>query len=156
MAPAPLRLSGLRVRRQFLFAAQGRKASGRFVLLQGRATTEAGDGVLYGLTASKKVGNAVARNRARRRLRHALTALLPTAGQPGWCYVAVARTSTVEAPWAELTAELATLLRRLHETAARRAPDALESPRASVLPRQNTPGAARIPPSPATQTTEDP
>ncbi len=156
MAPAPLRLRGLRVRRQFLFTAQGLKASGRFVLLQGRPSPEAGDGVLFGLTASKKVGNAVARNRARRRLRHALTALLPAAAQPGWCYVAVARTATVDAPWAELTAELAALLKRLHETAARRGPDALESARAPVPPRLDQPGMADTSSLPATHTTEDP
>lgn len=156
MAPAPLRLRGLRVRRQFLFTAQGRKASGRFVLLQGRPSPDAGDGVLLGLTASKKVGNAVARNRARRRLRHALTALLPVAGQVGWSYVAVARTATVDAPWAELNTELAALLHRLHETAARRGPDALETARAPVPPRPDRPGMAETSPSPATHTTEDP
>jgi ribonuclease P protein component len=65
----------LTIRRQFLHVAQGRKATGRFALLQCRISSdEAAKSrglVRYGLTASKKVGNAVARNRARRRLRAA-------------------------------------------------------------------------------------
>ena len=65
----------LTIRRQFLYVAQGRKAAGRFVLLQSRSAQDENAVrrglVRYGLTASKKVGNAVMRNRARRRLRQA-------------------------------------------------------------------------------------
>lgn len=107
----------LTIRRQFLHVAQGRKASGRFVLLQTRV---AGDEaavsrglVRYGLTASKKVGNAVTRNRARRRLRAAMLELLPIHAAAGNDYVAVARTATVSADWPALLDDLKRLFIRL-------------------------------------------
>jgi ribonuclease P protein component len=107
----------LTIRRQFLHVAQGRKASGRFVLLQHRGASDdnaISRGLLrYGLTASKKVGNAVARNRARRRLRAAMLELLPIHGAAGSDYVAVARTATVTADWPALLDDLARLFIRL-------------------------------------------
>lgn len=72
-----------------------------------------------GFTASKKVGIAVARNRARRRLRAAVEAVLPKAGTPGFDYVVVARTETLTRPFADLVADLETALKRVHETRQR-------------------------------------
>jgi ribonuclease P protein component len=107
----------LTVRRQFLHVAQGRKATGRFVLLQTRPASDkaaASRGLVrYGLTASKKVGNAVARNRARRRLRAAMLELLPIHAATGNDYVAVARTATVSADWPALLDDLKRLFVRL-------------------------------------------
>jgi ribonuclease P protein component len=104
-------------RRQFLHVAQGRKATGRFVLLQSRACSDEAAVtrglVRYGLTASKKVGNAVARNRARRRLRAAMLELLPIHAAAGNDYVAVARTATVTADWPALLDDLKRLFIRL-------------------------------------------
>lgn len=107
----------LTVRRQFLHVAQGRKATGRFVLLQTRAAsdeTAISKGLVrYGLTASRKVGNAVLRNRARRRLRAAMLELLPIHAACGNDYVAVARTATVSADWPALLDDLKRLFIRL-------------------------------------------
>jgi ribonuclease P protein component len=107
----------LTIRRQFLHVAQGRKATGRFVLLQTRAASDekaAIRGLIrYGLTASKKVGNAVVRNRARRRLRAAMLELLPIHAASGNDYVAVARTATVSADWPALLDDLKRLFIRL-------------------------------------------
>jgi ribonuclease P protein component len=112
-----LTIDRLTIRRQFLHVAQGRKATGRFVLLQARhASDETASKrglVRYGLTASKKVGNAVARNRARRRLRAAMLELLPIHGLAGNDYVAVARTATVTADWPALLDDLTRLFIRL-------------------------------------------
>ncbi len=69
-----------------------------------------------GFTASRKVGIAVARNRARRRLKAAVEAVLPRAGQPGFDYVVVARTETLIRPFADLIADLETALARVHES----------------------------------------
>lgn len=107
----------LKIRRQFLHVAQGQKATGRFALLQCRQTADDAAKVRgmvrYGLTASKKVGNAVARNRARRRLRAAMLELLAIHGVPGNDYVAVARTATVTADWPALLDDLSRLFIRL-------------------------------------------
>jgi ribonuclease P protein component len=107
----------LTIRRQFLYVAQGHKATGRFVLLQTRPSSDHAAVnkpiVRYGLTASKKVGNAVARNRARRRLRAAMLELLPIHAKLGNDYVAVARTATVTADWPALLDDLTRLFKRL-------------------------------------------
>lgn len=66
-----------------------------------------------GFTASRKVGNAVARNRARRRLREAARRVLPEVGEPGCNYVLIARQAVVTCPFAELERQLAEAVRRL-------------------------------------------
>ena len=72
-----------------------------------------GPAVRFGLTASKKVGNAVARNRARRRLRAAAMELLGAHGAPGFDLVLIARGETLVRGWADLKADLATGMKRL-------------------------------------------
>ena len=73
-----------------------------------RAAGEAVDGVRVGFTCSKKVGNAVARNRAKRRLRAAARAVLPAHGRPGWDYVLIGRPeATAARPFASLCDDLA-------------------------------------------------
>jgi ribonuclease P protein component len=67
-----------------------------------------------GFTASRKVGIAVLRNRARRRLRAAAEQVLPLHGAPGFDYVAIARTATATRPFAELVADMTTAMERLN------------------------------------------
>lgn len=69
--------------------------------------------VRVGFTASRKVGGAVRRNRARRRLRAAAAAVLPLHAQPGHDYVIIARSGTVLRPYDTLLEDLAAGLRRL-------------------------------------------
>jgi ribonuclease P protein component len=66
-----------------------------------------------GFTASAKVGNAVVRNRAKRRLRAVARAVLPVHAQPAHDYVLIARAGTVERKFADLVADLEAGLRRL-------------------------------------------
>lgn len=66
-----------------------------------------------GITASRKVGNAVARNRARRRLRAAAHLVLPACAAPGFDYVVIARPQTLTRPFVALVADLKDALRRL-------------------------------------------
>ncbi len=84
-----LRLSVLKLRADFLKAAQGRRQAMPGFLLQARRRGEGteADGIRVGFTCSKKVGNAVARNRAKRRLRALAALTLPgwRAGRLGLC-----------------------------------------------------------------------
>ena len=67
----------------------------------------------FGLTASKKVGNAVERNRARRRLRALATGDLRRLAKPGADYVLIARRATLTRPWPDLQRDLYEALGRL-------------------------------------------
>src|SRR5205085_7664428 len=71
-----------------------------------------GEAVRIGFTASRKVGNAVVRNRAKRRLRAAAAEVLARDGRPGTDYVLVARDGTGGRSYAELLGDLAAALRQ--------------------------------------------
>lgn len=67
-----------------------------------------------GFTASRKVGSAVKRNRAKRRLRAAAAAVLPLLGREGCDYVLVAKVATLSRPYTELIADLTEALMSAH------------------------------------------
>jgi ribonuclease P protein component len=98
-------LRRLVARSQFLaVAATRRKCARAGVVLQIRTRNDGDPAIGVGFTATKKVGNAVVRNRARRRLREAARAVLPRLGVAGSDYVAIARAETGETPFLELIA----------------------------------------------------
>ena len=71
--------------------------------------------IRVGYTCSKKVGNAVAQNRAKRRLRAAAHEVLPQMGMPGWDYVLVGRKDeTAAIDFQQLLNDLRTALSRIH------------------------------------------
>lgn len=83
--------------------------------------------VRVGFTASRKIGNAVTRNRARRRLRAAAAEVMTSHAATGHDYVLIARAETPIRPYADLKNDLAQALRRLkawREEAAGREPEA--------------------------------
>jgi len=72
-----------------------------------------------GFTCSRKVGNAVVRNRARRRLRAAADQVFPAGACPGWDYVLIGRQETNAQGFARLLDDLRKALRRVMEDRAR-------------------------------------
>ena len=68
-----------------------------------------------GVTASKKVGNAVARNRAKRRMRALFRKLECDHAPSGTDYVLVARHSLVQAAWTELLEDFSIAAKRIHK-----------------------------------------
>lgn len=80
----------------------------RGAVIQGAPDRRPGGAVGVGFTASKKVGSAVKRNRAKRRLREAAKIALAFGGRPGWDYVFIARAGTGDRAWAALVADLVT------------------------------------------------
>jgi ribonuclease P protein component len=72
------------------------------------------EAIRVGFTASRKIGGAVVRNRAKRRLRAAAAEVLPLCALPGTDYVLVARRDTVTRPFESLKADLAQALSAAH------------------------------------------
>jgi len=105
----------LKRRPEFLrIAAKGKKTVTPGLVLQACRHAHPCGPVRFGLTASRRVGGAVQRNRARRRLRAAARAVLPGHAAPGHDYVLIARAATVARPYAMLVRDLECALKRLN------------------------------------------
>ncbi|MGK9170395.1 ribonuclease P protein component [Inquilinus limosus] len=118
--PGLNRLGRLKKRAEFLaVAASRRKWAAPGVIVQARRWDEggseatAGCDLRVGYTASRKVGNSVARNRARRRLRAAAAEVLGRRAAPGQDLVLIARGETIRRPFADLVADLDRALEKL-------------------------------------------
>lgn len=111
-------LERLKTRRQFLRVAAGnRKWAAPGIVLQ-VAPQPPGDravsiGPRYGLTVSKRVGNAVVRNRARRRLRAVAEEILPRCAAASYDYVLIGRKGTPARNFDALKKDLEAGLRKL-------------------------------------------
>ena len=105
-------MDGLKKRTDFLRAARGIRRVTPSVTLETCPTPDPCPGaVRLGFTATKKIGNAVVRNRAKRRLRAAARSLVPLLGREGNDYVLVARPATVTCDFQGLLGDLADALK---------------------------------------------
>lgn len=114
-----IKLDKLLVRKQFLAVARSPKKYGaKGLVLQAKAfhpnyMPENGADIRFGLTTTKKIGNAVIRNRARRRLRHLAREILPEHAELGHDYVLIARLDTATRPWDLLKKDLLYCLKKV-------------------------------------------
>jgi ribonuclease P protein component len=132
------KIERLKTRPQFLAAAKGRSEARGAVVVQGLARGDDDPAVRVGFTATRKVGGAVVRNRAKRRLREAARALLPLHAQPGWDYVLVARMGTAERPWDRLLDDVQQALTRLATPRPSKDDTSEQSGRAGARPDPKT------------------
>ncbi|MDE1173062.1 MAG: ribonuclease P protein component [Parvibaculaceae bacterium] len=123
----------LKHRREFLAAARGQKWATDGLVLQSRARADEND-PRFGLTVTRKVGNAVVRNRARRRLRAVAQSLLPELGRKGFDYVLIGRAGTLYRPWDALLADFTSAIEHIHKPRSARPPSG--TPGSSTAPRQ--------------------
>ncbi len=115
----------LKLRSEFLRVASARRkwvTPGLILQSASRPATDAADPAPFriGYTASHKVGGAVRRNRARRRLRAAVAEVMPGRAMRGCDYVLIARRETLERPYRDLIGDLETAFDELTARAAGR------------------------------------
>jgi len=113
-----MRIATLKKRSDFLrVRAAGCRWAAPGLVLQAALAPTAGDAeaglVRVGYTASRRIGNAVARNRAKRRLRAAVAHVMPASAQCGCDYVVIARAATLTRPFDALTGDLDAALARV-------------------------------------------
>jgi ribonuclease P protein component len=117
-------LPRLKRRREFLLvAAQGRKWVAPGLILQAnpqsatadsrRDTAGGSQALRIGFTVSRKVGNAVVRNRVRRRLRAVAELVMPVRARPDCDYVVIGRRQSLTRPFPALVQDLEQALRKV-------------------------------------------
>ena len=112
MTDAAFKIERLKKRPDFLACAQAAHCARGAVLIQARSR-DAEPHIRVGFTATKRIGNAVERNRAKRRLREAARLMLPDLAKAGHDYVFIARGGVTTRPWPRLLDDVKSALIRL-------------------------------------------
>ena len=99
-----------------------------------------------GFTVTRKVGSAVTRNRARRRLREVARAVLPEIAAPGCDYVLIARAGTLTRPYPDLIGDLKSAVTALAAKGRPSQPQQLQSQQPQP---SRSPSERPLPQSPA-------
>jgi ribonuclease P protein component len=109
----------LKTRAEFLHVRGGARFTAPSLVLQARprldGDTKDGEVARFGFTATKGLGGAVVRNRARRRLKEAVRVAGPNHAMAGYDYVLIAREGTVQRRFTELIKDLERALAKVHE-----------------------------------------
>ena len=119
--PRVVKMSRLAKRADFLRLARGQRFTTEGLVLQMQPNPAGGEGLRAGFTATKKLGNAVVRNRTKRRLREVARLVLPLFANPGCDYVLIGREATATRPFASLIEDLKRALVRVHAARSRKA-----------------------------------
>lgn len=108
-------LETLTERKDFIAMSKtGRKWVTKGFVVQADPVGENNDApIKVGYTVTKKVGNAVVRNRCKRRLREIARQVIATSGTPGWRYVLIGRDDTPDYPYSQLINDLKWAIRKL-------------------------------------------
>lgn len=117
----------LKTRSEFVFVKGGRRFATPSLVLQARRrlanAPQTPELARFGFTATKRLGGAVVRNRARRRLKEAVRLTALSCAVEGYDYVLIARGGAVQRPFTELIKDLQRALTKVHEpTTAKRRP----------------------------------
>lgn len=115
---AALHALRMKCRADFLRAQRGVRRRSAGLMLEVCATPAEKQGAAsfrVGFTASKKVGNSVARNRAKRRLRALAAEILPDLAHEGTDYVLIAKTATLSRPFEDLRQDLRFSVNKAHQ-----------------------------------------
>lgn len=110
MTDAPPVIERIQKRSDFLAAARAPSCAKGAVVMQARNRADDTAKIRVGFTATRKIGGAIVRNRAKRRLRAAAQALLPQLGKPGFDYVLIARNGAPARAWPRLLDDVKTAL----------------------------------------------
>ncbi|WP_411287041.1 ribonuclease P protein component [Phenylobacterium sp.] len=113
MTDAAFPIERLRKRADFLACARAPSCAKGSVVVQARPRGDDAPRVRAGFTATKRVGGAVVRNRAKRRMREAARLLLGQFAKPGFDYVFIARGGVTTRPWPRLLDDVKSALLRL-------------------------------------------